>query len=92
MYTEGVCRTFVPEGLKDGSDSTELAEVQAIHCLGSPALKTRPVRVRYDHVSQGWFGVYDGKKPIERPIILCPTGRIRYRTDFPGISCLATII
>jgi hypothetical protein len=26
-------RVFVPEGLNDRSDSTELAEVQAIYCL-----------------------------------------------------------
>jgi hypothetical protein len=67
MYTEGVCRTFVPEGLNDGS--------QAIHCLGSPALKTRPVRVRYDHVSPGLVWRLWRKK-AEREAIILSTGRI----------------
>jgi hypothetical protein len=34
---------FVSRGLDDGSDSTELAEVQAVHCLG-PVRKGAPSR------------------------------------------------
>jgi hypothetical protein len=78
-----VCTTeSVPKGPSERS--------QAIYCLGSPALKTRPVRVRYDPVSQRWFGVYGGKKPIAKPIIPYPAGRIRYRTDSQALKCLAT--
>jgi hypothetical protein len=78
-----VCTTeSVPKGQSERS--------QAIYCLGSPALKTRPVRVRYDPVSQRWFGVYGGKKPIAKPIIPYPAGRIRYRTDSEALKCLAT--
>jgi len=35
MWSQNVdrCPGFVPEGLDEGSDSTELAEVLAVHCL-----------------------------------------------------------
>jgi hypothetical protein len=36
-------RIGVPKGLNDRTDSTELAEVQAIHCLEWVSKKTRPV-------------------------------------------------
>ena len=35
---------FVPEGLNDGSDSTELAEVQAIYCLAPMQKGNRALR------------------------------------------------
>src|SRR5260370_12145060 len=35
---------FVPEGLNDGSNSTELAEVQAIYCLVSMQKGNRALR------------------------------------------------
>jgi len=33
----------VPEGLNEGSDSTELAEVQAIYCLEQVQSRIRPL-------------------------------------------------
>ncbi len=41
---------FVPEGLNDRSDSTELAEVQAIYCLVSVQKGEPSRRERYDWV------------------------------------------
>ena len=38
-----VLRVFVPVGLDDRSDSTELAEVQAIYCLEHTQLRIHPV-------------------------------------------------
>jgi len=47
---------FVPEGLNDRSDSTELAEVQAIYCLGQAKWEDPSRRGRYDRCP-GMLGV-----------------------------------
>jgi hypothetical protein len=70
---------FVPEGLNDGSNSTELAEVQAIYCLVSMQKGNRPV-------GHGMIGS-DGRATIRAPnqpwvrIRPCPTGRIVFAFD-----------
>jgi hypothetical protein len=43
-------KVFVPKGPDDSSDSTELAEVLAVYCLGMRKKPNRPVRERYDWV------------------------------------------
>jgi hypothetical protein len=36
------CGAMVPEGFTEGSDSTELAEVQVRQCLGSSTVENNP--------------------------------------------------
>jgi hypothetical protein len=42
---------FVPKGPNDRSDSTELAEVQAIHCLEHVQSRIRPVGTKTTQTS-----------------------------------------
>jgi len=63
---------MVPEGLNEGSDSTELAEIHVRQCLGSATVENRPMGVS-DFVPKGLQDSAWGFNPryrfIKRPAL-----------------------
>jgi len=81
---------LVPEGLNDRSDSTELAEVQAIYCLEQVQSRNPSRRARSDPYPR-LISRPDRSTPTG-PNHTVPYGTVPFLHGYQAINCLATII